>query len=99
MATEMMDIALDAGYDLVYEAGDFVKTESTATHQQQLILNNKGDFKQSPTACTGVFNYMDDEHFRELIRGISIEFAKDGMDVISVKLTPDGVIRSDAFYP
>ena len=98
MATEMMDLSLDAGYDLVFEAGDFAITESTPQHQQQLILNNKRDYKQNPAICAGAFNYLDDENFQELIRNISIEFTKDGMDVISIQLTPDGIISSDAFY-
>lgn len=98
MATQMMDIALDAGYDLAFEAGDFTIKESTPEHQQQLILNNKGDFKQNPTIAVGALNYLDDENFQELIRNISIEFTRDGMDVISVQLSPVGVINSDAFY-
>lgn len=98
MATEMIDIGLDSGYDLVFEAGDFLTTESTAQHQRQLILNNKGDFKQNPTICVGVFDYLDDEQFQELIRSVSIEFTRDGMDVLSVQLSANGVINSDAFY-
>jgi len=98
MATEMMDISLDAGYDLVFEGGDFTIKESTPQHQQQLILNNKGDFKQNPAICVGAFNYLDDENFQELSRNISIEFTRDGMDVISIQLTPTGIINSDAFY-
>jgi hypothetical protein len=33
-----------------------------------------------------------------LIRTISVEFTRDGMDVKSVQLSPSGVIKSDAFY-
>ena len=99
MATQMIDIGLDDNYDLLLIAGDFTVTESTAQHQQQLILNNKGDFKQNPTICVGVFDYLDDEYFQDLIRAISVEFTRDGMDVKSVQLSPAGVINSDAFYP
>ncbi len=98
MAQDMIDIGLDGGYDLIIEAGDFVIKESTAQHQKQLILNNKGDFKQNPTIGVGVFDYMDDENFQELTRNISVEFTRDGMDVIAVKIMQDGVIKSDAYY-
>ncbi len=94
----MIDIGLNVGYDLVIGNGDFSSAESTAQHQQQLIVNNKGDFKQHPTICVGAINYMDDEHFQSLIRAISVEFTKDGMDVKSVQLSSLGVINSDAFY-
>ena len=94
----MIDIGLDETEDLRIAAGDFLSQESTAQHQRQLILNNKGDFKQFPTICVGAFEYFDDENFQGLIRAISIEFARDGMDVKSVNLSPGGVINSDAFY-
>lgn len=94
----MKDMVLDRTEDIAIAAGDFMIAESTAQHQRQLILNNKGDFKQNPGSCVGVFDYLDDENFAELIRAISVEFTKDGMDVVSVQLMPDGVITSDAFY-
>ncbi len=98
MARQQIDITLDDTQDLEIIVSDFGVVESTAEHQRQLIMNNKGDFKESPDSCVGVFGYLDDENFRELIRAISIEFAKDGMDVANVSVLPDGTIRSDAYY-
>ena len=98
MAKQMADIGLDDTEDLAITVGDLMIMESTAQHQRQLIMNNKGDFKQNPTTCVGAFEYLDDEHFQALIRAISIEFTRDGMDVISVGLSADGTISSDAFY-
>lgn len=94
----MMDIGLDDNEDTDIQYGDFVAAESTATHQRQLILNNKGDFKQNPTIGVGAFEYFDDEHMQDLIRAVSIEFSKDGMDVQSIKLNPEGILDSEAFY-
>ena len=101
MATEMIDIGMKSvtgGEDLVVIAGDFTAVESTPMHQQQLILNNKGDFKQNPTIGVGAFDFLDDENFQNLTRTISVEFTKDGMDVKSVALSPNGTIKSDAYY-
>jgi hypothetical protein len=98
MARQMMDICLDDSEDVTIQHGDFVVDESTAQHQRQLILNNKGDFKQNPTIGVGVFEYYDDEHMRDLIRAVSIEFSRDGMDVQSIRLDADGVLKSNAFY-
>lgn len=99
MATKMIDIALDSNPDVSVINGDFALSESTSCHQQQLLLNNKGDFKQNPTICVGVVNYFNDEHFNGLVRAISTEFARDGMDVKSISLLPTGSIKSDAYYP
>ena len=101
MARLMNDIGLvpvDGGEDLAIVAGDFVVVESTAQHQSQLILNNKGEFKQNPSICVGAFDYLDGEGYGDLIKEISREFAGDGMDVKGVALGGDGVIKSDAFY-
>ena len=98
MAKEMIDIGLDAGEDLNVVGGDFMCVESTVQHQRQLILNNKGDFKQNPTIGVGAFDYMNDENYQELMRTISIEFTRDGMDVQSVVLSQTGIVNSDATY-
>ncbi len=99
MARQMIDIGLDDNEDLDIQNGDFTAVESTAQHQRQLILNNKGDFKQNPTVCVGAFEYFDDEHLQDLIRAVSIEFSRDGMDVQSVKISQQGVLQSEAYYP
>ena len=98
MARQMNDIGLDGADDLLISGGDFVLTESTGEHQRQLILNNKGDFKESPTVGVGVIEYFDDEQMQGLIRAISTEFCRDGMDVSKVTLTADGSIKSVAVY-
>ena len=98
MARKMTDIGLDTDEDLMISGGDFVIAESTAQHQRQLILNNKGDFKESPTVCVGAFEYFDDEQLQGLIRAVSTEFCRDGMDVDEVTLSTDGTIKSIAAY-
>lgn len=98
MAKRMMDLALSEVEDVQVGNGDFGIVESTAQHQRQLILNNKGDFKQFPTVCVGAFNYLHDEHVRNLARAISTEFARDGMDVKEVKVEKNGAISSNASY-
>ena len=97
MAKRMIDIELSDSYDLATPSGDFNVVESTAQHQRQLLLNNKGDFKQNPTICVGTVEYFDDEHLQELTRAISVEFTRDGMEVKSIKVN-NGTIVSDAFY-
>ncbi len=97
MARLMIDLALDDTEDLAITGGDFALTESTARHQEQLILNNKGDFKQNPSIGVGATTFIDDENTIELLRALSIEFIKDGMEVVSVRLER-GVVYTDAFY-
>jgi hypothetical protein len=98
MAKQMIDVGLDDNEDLAMIAGDFFYVEGTPRHQTQLILNNKGEFKQYTTLCVGVLNYLNDENFQALVRAISIEFSRDGIDVQGINIGRDGIVRSDAFY-
>lgn len=98
MAKQMTDIGLDDSEDLTIFSGDFLVAESTAQHQQQLLLNTKGDFKENPTVCVGALGYLDDEHYQSLIRAVNVEFTRDGMEVADVSLSNEGVIKSDAVY-
>jgi hypothetical protein len=99
MAKQMTDVGLDINEDLGVDNGDFTAAESTAQHQRQLIMNNNGDFKQNPIICTGVYNFLNDENFQDLMRKIGLEFIRDGMEVKNVALTQNGIITSDAYYP
>lgn len=98
MVKEMNDIALDSVDDLLIENGDFDVTESMANHQRQLLLNDKGDFKEQPTICVGTPRYFDDEQLENLVRAINVEFTRDGMDVSEVSIDKNGIIRTDASY-
>jgi hypothetical protein len=101
MANQMNDIALTEGSqldDMQTNNGDFIIVESTAEHQRQLLLNDKGEFKENPTTCVGVYNYLDDEGLQELSRDVTVVYAEDGMTVNSVQLAPDGTLDIDANY-
>lgn len=98
MPRQMIDIALNDDEDLDIQNGDFAAIESTYQHQRQLILNNKGDFKQNPTIGVGAFTYFDDEHMQNLVRAVGVEFARDGMDVREIQMDTDGTLKSDALY-
>jgi hypothetical protein len=98
MARIMNDIAL-LDDDVVASGGDWQVVESTMEHQRQLVLNNKGDYKENPTICVGAEMYLDDDSgFERLIREITVEYGKDGMAVQSVGLNAAGEIISKADY-
>ncbi len=98
MARLMNDLMLDDNEDIDLTVGDFALTESTPQHQRQLLLNNKGDFKESPTMCVGALSYIDDENFGGLMRAVNIEFSRDGLEVHDLSLADDGTVNSNATY-
>lgn len=97
MARQQIDIQLMDDGDAAIVNGDFGMVESTARHQEQLLLNDKADFKSTPTIAVGMFNYLDDEGPAELIRAMSQQFSQDGMLVNSITTT-NGKIVTDAAY-
>ncbi|MBS1690535.1 MAG: hypothetical protein JSS96_17515 [Bacteroidetes bacterium] len=97
MPTKMMDIGLVSD-DLDFEQGDFTNVESTQQHQRQLLINDKGTFKENPTICVGLWSYMDNENFADIMSEIRVEYARDGMQVDSINLNNNN-INVDAYYP
>lgn len=97
MAKSMMDIKLDSEGDVVVASGDFVIVESKAEHNKNLILSSKGEFTEFPTVCVGAINYVDDENPHDLIRAITAELQRDGMDVKSVAMEGE-IIVTDGYY-
>ena len=97
MPTQQIDIVLAADYDVLIENGDFAITESTNQHQMQLLLNDKGSFKENPTICVGALEYLDDEAVNELARAVTIEFTRDGMRVDKIQIANTNIV-TDAYY-
>lgn len=99
---EVGDILLSEDFDLKVDNGDLVIGESTAQHQQCLLMAKKGDIKQAPTVGVDVFNEIDDERPEDLMRQIRLQFSKDGMkvDKLQVEQTANGKIKlnTKAFY-
>ncbi len=94
---DVFDILLDDDFDLSMRDGDFVIGESTAQHEQLLLLLNKGEVKQFPTATVGAVEYIDDEGQSALVQEIAEKFAADGMQVNKVAVE-SGIINTDAYY-
>ena len=92
------------GEDLDIKTGDFAVTESTSTHQKELLLCNKGEFKQNPLVCVGAIEFIDSDDSGDFIREVSQQFLADGMDFTSLNINPAGLTDNtvklfvDAYY-
>ena len=94
----MKDFALNDNNDLITGDGDFVVSESTYQHQKHLLLAEKGDYKQFPTAGVASKRYLERESPDEYARAIRQEFASDGMDVKTLKISETLELSIDAEY-
>lgn len=83
----MTDIALTPDLDMMVADGDLETEENLKQAQQLLLVTNKGEWKQHPTAGVGVANYLETASAGELSREIREQFSRDGMKVSSVKIS------------
>jgi hypothetical protein len=92
------DILIDgASGGLLIKDGDLAIGESTAQHQNDLLLLQKGALKYEPLIGVGVADFVDDEGMEDMFRTIRKEYAKDGMKVNELKEV-NGELIIDAEY-
>lgn len=85
---EVFDFILDDTGDLVMASGDLVVDESTLGHQRDLLLANKGDFRQFPLIGVGVEReLLNDIGPSDLRVMIQREFERDGMLIDRLRVT------------
>ena len=95
---EAIDYLRDSGNDLVIENGDFKKGDATLKHQHALLVCEKGSYKQFPTICLGLLNFLLDDDTDALQQEIQHEFEKDGMQVKVLKINSLSDIEVVAEY-
>lgn len=82
---------------LLIKNGDFVRDECTNQHQRNLLLAEKGAYKQYPEIGVGLMSFLKDENPGDLLREIRLQFSADGMDVKSVGFD-NGMLKIIAPY-
>lgn len=82
----MIDIGHTANGDIDLQEGDILYAESIGQHQRDILLADKGHYKESPETGVGALEYMNDNEPDRLLRSIRKEFTRDGMKVSKVSL-------------
>jgi hypothetical protein len=84
----MIGIKLNFENNFEVRNGDFFINDTDLQDQQEIIAANKGNFLQYPTLGVGIDNYSSSPISRvELERSIRIEFAKDDINLVKVRVT------------
>ncbi|MBU4536992.1 MAG: hypothetical protein L6264_07280 [Weeksellaceae bacterium] len=94
----MNDFLFDDSNAPLVNDGDFVVSESTYQHQKHLLMAEKGDYKQYPTAGVASKNYVERESPDEYARAIRQEFVADGMKVHTLAISPNLELSINAEY-
>lgn len=87
------DIKQTATGDIDLDTGDILYTESTRQHQKDLLLADKGHYKEWPETGVGAAAYINDNLPDNLFRAVRKEFTRDGMKVTKISMD-----QTEAYY-
>ncbi len=93
----MIDIKFTPEGDIDITGGDIAYTESTKQHQGDLIIAQKGHYKEHPGVGVGAINFLHDERPEDFMRAIRQEFTRDGMTVQRIGMS-NGNLYFNARY-
>lgn len=82
----MIDISHTENGDIDFSGGDLTYSESTGQHQKDILVSDKGHYKQTPELGVAVLDYVNDTEPENLYRAIRKEFTRDGMKVTKVSM-------------
>jgi hypothetical protein len=94
----MQDVLYHTDGDLLIEDGDFVVGYSDDQHRDDIMMVDKGDYKEFPDLGVGIYKYLEAESMSDLLREIKVQFTADGMVVDEIKVLDTGKIAVDAKY-
>lgn len=93
----MIDIKFDKEGDVDISADDIQYVESTSQHQRDLIIAQRGHYKEMPGVGVGAINFIHDEDPENFLRTIRKEFTRDGMKVERVAFSGNELIVNAAY--
>lgn len=93
----MKDIEINTEGDILLKNGDLSYTLSDSQHQKDILISDKGHYKQYPTLGVGMINFLQDTDPENMLRTIRKEFSKDGMTIHKVHIL-NGILNTDAQY-
>lgn len=93
----MLDIAQTHDGDISLEAGDLVYTEPSWQHKRDILLADKGHYKEKPATGVGIVSFLQDTEPENMLRTVRKEFTRDKMKVNNISYE-NGQLEIDAEY-
>lgn len=94
----MTDIKHTDTGDIDLSSHDLQYADSDAQHQKDILLSQKGHYKEHPGLGVGIADYTNETDPEALLRSIRKEFSADGMKVSRVTITAVGELEINARY-
>lgn len=93
----MIDILHAPSGDISLEGGDIAYDESTGQHKADILIADKGHFKEVPAAGVGAANFINETDPEAFYRTVRKELERDGMKVKKIRIV-SGELKIDANY-
>jgi hypothetical protein len=78
--------------ELDFTGGDFVISDSDLQHQEDIISENIGSYKQFPTLGVGIIKYLNSSGMEGILRrAIQINLQVDGYFVREIKFSKNNI--------
>ena len=82
------------GQGMLIEDGDFALVESEQDHIRDIILDNKGEWKQWPVIGVAALNFLNSSaNFDDIKKQIQKQLEYDDFKVQSIKQDADGMFK------
>ena len=94
----MKDLLLNKNGDLLIKNGDFVIGESDNQHQLDILLAEKGEFKEYPEIGVGIQEMLSDDDFVEFLIETKKNLEYDGMKINNIEFTANGKLNVNGKY-
>lgn len=94
----MTDIKHTEDGDIDLSNRDLQYVHSDEQHQKDILLAQKGHYKEHPGLGVGIADYTNETDPESLLRSIRKEFSTDGMKVSRVTITDTGELEINARY-
>ena len=84
--------------DVDFSTGDVRYDTSDYQHMKDILLSQKGYYKEHPEAGADLPGHVNETDPEDLLRTVKKEFMADGMKVRKVAVNAHGELETDASY-
>lgn len=84
--------------DVDFSTGDVRYDTSDYQHMKDILLSQKGYYKEHPEAGADLPGHVNETDPEDLLRTVKKEFMADGMKVGKVAVNAHGELETDASY-
>ncbi|MDV6170226.1 oxidase [Flavobacterium sp. DG1-102-2] len=89
----MTDILSNENGSLAFKDGDFATGFSENQHQHDILLANKGEYKEFPEIGVGLIQMLQDDEYTDVLIEAKKNLQYDGMEIDNITIDEYGKLN------